>query len=112
MFVGQVGAIRKIKGVLVHPAQVHRALSEFPDVTRFQIVVDHPEGERYDRAVLRAGLSTAPADPTALARAIAERVKAVALVGMDVELVDTNDLPEGAAAPRFADVMVDRRTKS
>jgi len=111
VFVGQVGAIRKIKGVLVHPAQVHRALSEFPDVARFQIVVDHPEGERYDRAVLRVGVTSLPADPAALARAIAERVKAVALVGMDVELVGANDLPEGAAAPRFADVMVDRRKK-
>ena len=74
-------------------------------------MVDHPEGERYDRAVLRAGVSTPPEDPTALVRAIAERVKAVALVGMDVELLGVNDLPEGAAAPRFADVMVDRRKK-
>jgi phenylacetate-CoA ligase len=109
VFVGQVGAIRKIKGVLVHPAQVHRALSEFPGVGRFQIVVDHPAGERYDRAVLRVGLTEVPADAAALASAMATRVKAVALVGMDVELVAEADLPEGAAAPRFADVMVDRR---
>jgi len=110
VFVGQVGAIRKIKGVLVHPSQVHRALSEFPGVSRFQIVVDHPAGERYDRAVLRAGLTTPAADAPALARAIAERVKAVALVGMDVELVAESELPEGAAAPRFADSIVDRRS--
>ncbi len=109
VFVGQVGAIRKIKGVLVHPAQVHRALSEFPGVSRFQIVVDRPAGERYDRAVLRVGLSEPAGDAATLARAMATRVKAVALVGMDVELVPAADLPEGAAAPRFADVMVDRR---
>jgi phenylacetate-coenzyme A ligase PaaK-like adenylate-forming protein len=96
--------------VLVHPSQVHRALAEFPAVSRFQIVVDHPPGERYDRAVLRAGL-TAPADDAErLARAIAERVKAVALVGMDVELVSESELPEGAAAPRFAETIVDRRS--
>ncbi len=112
VFVGQVGAIRKIKGVLVHPAQVHRALSAMPDVARFQIVVDHPEGERYDRAVLRVGLTSRPDDPGAFARAVAERVKAAVLVGMDVELVGADDLPEGAAPPRFADVMVDRRRKS
>src|SRR5262249_27083662 len=110
VFVGQVGAIRKIKGVLVHPSQVHRALSEFPAVSRFQIVVDHPAGERYDRAVLRAGLTAAADDPERLARAIAERVKAVALVGMDVELVLESELPEGAAAPRFAETIVDRRS--
>jgi phenylacetate-CoA ligase len=109
VFVGQVGAIRKIKGVLVHPAQVHRALSEFPGVSRFQIVVDHPAGERYDRAVLRVGLVEPAANAAALASAMAARVKAVALIGMDVELVAEHELPEGAAAPRFAEVMVDRR---
>jgi phenylacetate-CoA ligase len=110
VFVGQVGTIRKIKGVLVHPAQVHQALAEFPGVSRFQIVIDHPAGARYDRAVLRVGLTAAAADATALARAVAARVQALALVGMDVELVAEGDLPEGAAAPRFADVMVDRRS--
>ena len=110
VFVGQVGAIRKIKGVLVHPAQVHRALSEFPGVGRFQIVVDHPAGERYDRAVLRVGLHGSRRRCRRRSRgAIAARVKAVALIGMDVELVAEADLPGGAAAPRFADVMVDRR---
>ena len=74
--------------------------------------MDHPEGERYDRAVLRVGLTSAPDDPGAFARAVAERVKAAVLIGMDVELVGADDLPEGAAPPRFADVMVDRREKS
>ena len=112
VFVGQKGAIRKIKGVLVHPAQVHKALSEVPEVGRFQIVVDHPEDQRYDRCVLRAGLRGEPADRAALARRIAERVKAIALVSMDVELVPEADVPEAAAAPRFAEAMLDRRTKT
>jgi phenylacetate-CoA ligase len=111
VFVGQKGAIRKIKGVLVHPAQVHRALTEVPGVGRFQIEVDHPEGERYDRAVLRVGTTTTPDDPTALARLVAEKVKAVALISMDVELVPEDAIPEAAAAPRFAEAMIDRRKK-
>ena len=109
VFVGQKGAIRKIKGVLVHPAQVHRALSELPEVSRFQIVVDHPEGQRYDRAVLRVGMTSAPADPVSYAARVAERVKATALIAMDVELVAEADVPEAAAAPRFAEAMIDRR---
>jgi phenylacetate-CoA ligase len=109
VFVGQKGAIRKIKGVLVHPAQVHQALSEVAEVGRFQIVVDHPAGQRYDRCVLRAGLVREPADRTVLAARIAERVKSFALVSMDVELVAEADVPEGAAAPRFAEAMIDRR---
>jgi phenylacetate-CoA ligase len=112
VFVGQAGIIRKIKGVLVHPAQVHAVTSQFPEVGRFQIVVEHPAGARYDRAVLRAGTTRPPADPDALRAALAERVKATALVAMEVELVPEAEIPEAAAAPRFAEAMVDRRGKA
>jgi phenylacetate-CoA ligase len=109
VFVGQKGAIRKIKGVLVHPAQVHKALSELREVSRFQIVVDHPEGQRYERARLRVGLAAEPADRVAYAARVADAVKAAVLISMDVELVPEADVPESAAAPRFADAMIDRR---
>jgi phenylacetate-CoA ligase len=108
-FVGQVGVIRKIKGVLVHPAQVHAVTSQFPELGRFQIVVEHPAGQRYERACLRAGTVQPPADAAGLARAVAERLKATVLIQMDVELVPEAEIPEAAAAPRFAGVMVDRR---
>jgi phenylacetate-CoA ligase len=111
-FVGQAGAIRKIKGVLVHPAQVHRVVSEFPELGRFQIVVDHPPGERFERAVLRAGTVRPPADPGTLVRALAERLKATILIGVDVELVPETAIPEDAAPPRFAATIVDRRPKA
>jgi phenylacetate-CoA ligase len=110
-FVGQVGAIKKIKGVLVHPAQVHKVISAFPEIGRFQIVIDHPEGQRYDRAVLRAGVRQPIAEPAALMKAVAARLKATVLIQMDIELVNEAEIPEAAAAPRFADTMVDRRGK-
>jgi phenylacetate-CoA ligase len=109
VFVGQVGVIKKIKGVLVHPAQVHAVTSQFPELGRFQIVVEHPAGSRYDHATLRVAAVTAPADPAALKRAVAERLKATVLIGMDVELVPEADVPEAAGAPRFTEAMVDRR---
>jgi phenylacetate-CoA ligase len=112
VFVGQVGGIRKIRGVLVHPMQVGAALRDFPEAGRFQIVVDHPADARYDRAVLRLGLVTPPADAAAFAQAVAARVKAVALIAMDVELVAQDAIPEAAAGPRYAEAMVDLRTKS
>jgi phenylacetate-CoA ligase len=112
VFTGQVGGIRKVKGVLVHPMQVGAVLRDFPEAGRFQIVVDHPEGSRYDRAVLRVGVGTPPADPEAWRRAVAARVKAVALISMDVELVALEAIPEGAAGPRYAEAMVDLRKKS
>jgi phenylacetate-coenzyme A ligase PaaK-like adenylate-forming protein len=107
-FVGQVGVIRKIKGVLVHPAQIHAVTSQFPELGRFQVTVDHPEGQRYERALLRVGTVTAPADPELLRRALAERLKATVLVQMEVELVPEADIPEAAGPPRFAEAMVKR----
>ncbi|GIW41955.1 MAG: phenylacetate-coenzyme A ligase [Candidatus Binatia bacterium] len=110
-FVGQAGAIRKIKGVLVHPSQVHAALSEFPEVARFQILVDHAPDSRYDRARLRLGLREEPADREGFARRVAERVKATVLIQMDVDLVAETEIPETAVPPRFEGAIVDLRGK-
>jgi len=107
-FVGQVGAIKKIKGVLVHPAQIHAVTSQFPELGRFQIVVEHPAGERYERATLRAGTVRPPADADALCRTLAERLKATVLIQMEVALVPEGDVPETAGPPGFAEAVVKR----
>jgi len=111
IFVGQVGVIRKIKGVLVHPAQVQRVVSQHPELGRFQIVVDQPEGKRYDRAILRVATSQPPAAPEALKQALAQELKATVLIQMEVELVADADIPEAAGPPRFAEAMVDLRKR-
>jgi len=107
-FVGQVGAIKKIKGVLVHPAQIHAVTSQFPELGRFQVVVEHPAGERYERATLRAGTVRPPADADALRRTLAERLKATVLIQMEVALVPEGDVPETAGPPAFAEALVKR----
>jgi len=107
-FVGQVGAIRKIKGVLIHPAQVQRVLAGFPEVGRFQIVVEQRPGERYESAVLRAGV-VGPIAPD-LAERLAARLKATVLIGFEVQVVGEGEVPETAAGPRFAEAIVDRRS--
>ncbi|MGH7292630.1 MAG: phenylacetate--CoA ligase family protein, partial [Myxococcota bacterium] len=101
-FVGQVGGIRKIKGVLVHPGQVKTTLSHFPELGAFQIEVDHPAGERYDTAVIRIACAT-PSD--ALTSAIRDRLKAHILITMDVQLVP------GSAIAADAVPVIDRRVK-
>jgi len=108
-FVGQLGLIKKIKGVLVHPAQVHTVTSTFPELGRFQIIVEHPDGQRYDRARLRAGTRQPVADPHALTTALASRLKANVLIQMEIELVPEIDIPEAAGPPRFVEAVVDRR---
>lgn len=109
VFVGQVGVIKKIKGVLIHPAQVHKVTSAIAGLGRFQIVVDHPEGQRYERAVLRVGTTGAVVDSDALKRDLAAQLKATVLIQMDIELVAEAEIPEAAGPPRFAEAMVDRR---
>jgi phenylacetate-CoA ligase len=108
-FVGQRGAFRKIKGVLVHPAQVRVALAEFAEVGRFQIVVEPGEGRRYERAFLRAGLRELPLSAADLKARIAAQLKATVLLTMDVELVPERDIPDTAGPPGFASAIVDRR---
>jgi phenylacetate-CoA ligase len=112
VFVGQAGVIKKVKGVLIHPAQVQAVVTQFRELGRFQLIVEHPAGERYDRAVLRVATIAPPVDPAGLARAVAERLKATVLIGMDVELVGEADVPEAAGPPRFAEAVIDRRTKA
>ena len=99
-FVGQVGGIRKIKGVLVHPAQVKQTLAHFPELGAFQIEVDHPAGARYDSAIIRIACAT-PSDQ--LARDVRDRLKAHVLITFDVELVDP------AAIPADAPPVLDKR---
>ena len=111
VFVGQVGVIKKIKGVLVHPVQVHSVTSRFPELGRFQIIVEHPAGERYERALLRAGTVRTPSDAERLKQTLADQLKGTVLIHMDVELVPEADIPEAAGPPRFAEAMVDRRPK-
>ena len=106
-FVGQVGTIHKVKGVLVHAAQLAGVVREFPAVSRFQLLIEHPPGERYDRATLRAGLvREAPAD---LAQSLTRRLKEVVLIEIPVVLVPEAEIPEAAGPPHYAAAMVDRR---
>lgn len=110
VFVGQVGQIRKIKGVLVHPAQVQKVIGEFPELGRFQIIVEHPDGQRYDHATLRIGTKATPADATALVAQVQAKVKSTVMIQMDVQLVPESEIPEAAAPPRFTETMIDKRT--
>lgn len=108
---GQVGVLRKIRGVLVHPAQVQETIAAFPQLGRFQVLVDEAEGGRYERAVIRIGCDDG-AERERLAARVAERLRANILIQMEVELVGRDEIPEAAGPPRFAEAFVDRRKQS
>ena len=102
-----MGTIRKVKGVLVHAAQVAAVVREFPELGRFQLVIEHPPGERYERATLRAG--TTGAAPDDLPARLTRRLKETVLIDIAVVLVPDAEIPEDAGPPRYAGAMVDRR---
>ncbi|MCX8073612.1 MAG: hypothetical protein N3C12_14375 [Candidatus Binatia bacterium] len=110
-FVGQVGAIRKIKGVLVHPQQVHAVLRQFPEVRRFEIVIDHLPGERYERARLRLGVERPSQFSVEFEQKVADAVKAAVLLQMRVEIVPEHEVPEEASRPPYTATIRDLREK-
>ena len=67
-------------------------------------IVDHPAGERYDRAVVRIECHGA-VDQAALSQRVRERLKANVLIQMDVELVPANEIPPSS------DLVIDKRSK-
>jgi phenylacetate-coenzyme A ligase PaaK-like adenylate-forming protein len=112
-FFGQVGAIRKVKGVLVHPVAIADVLGRFPEAGRFQLVVEHPPGGSFDRATLRVGVADPDLPGTAQGRALGERIAAAAkgaiLISVEVAIVAEAEIPENAAGPAFAAAIDDRR---
>lgn len=109
-FFGQVGAIRKIKGVLIHPIAVADFLSRFPGTGRFQIVVEQRPGESFERATLRVALADAALRAGDAGRELAGRIgaatKGALLIQMDVELCPEDAIPAEAGGPAFAQAIV------
>jgi len=109
-FFGQVGAIRKIKGVLIHPIAVADYLARFGEAGRFQVVVEQRKGESFERATLRVGTrdQALPGSDAGreLAGRIAAGVKGALLIQMDVELCLEDHIPPEAAGPAFARAIV------
>lgn len=112
-FFGQVGAIRKVKGVLVHPIALADVIAKFPGTDRFQLRVEHHAGESFDRATLFVGATDATLVGTEAGRELAARIAAAArgaiLISLDVEVVPAAEVPEAAAGPAFAAAIDDRR---
>ncbi|MEW6272122.1 MAG: hypothetical protein AB1689_22800 [Thermodesulfobacteriota bacterium] len=109
-FFGQVGAIRKIKGVLIHPIAVADYLARFPGTGRFQVMVEQRPGESFERATLRVGVHDAALLGSDAGRDLAGRiaagVKGSLLIQMDVDLCAESDIPAEAAGPAFARAIV------
>lgn len=97
--IGRVGEIPRIKGQFVVPAQVAASIADVPGIGRHQLVVDRPGTQ--DVATIR--VEYAGSDRSAVADAVAARLREGVRLGFEVELLEPGAIGDEAPA------VVDRR---
>lgn len=97
--IGRTGKVARVKGLFVFPEQFGSLLGAFPELGRFQLVVDRPT--MGDHMTLRVEC-TAPSE--SLAASVAAKVKASMRFTVDVEFLTPGSLPSDAP------LLVDLRT--
>jgi phenylacetate-CoA ligase len=90
--IGRVSDIPRIKGMFVVPRSVQNVLDRYPELGRFQLVVDRPA--RQDELTIKIALSQ-PVDQAALGRRLTAEIRDAIRITAAVEFVDSNDLAEG-----------------
>jgi phenylacetate-CoA ligase len=91
--VGRVSDIPRIKGMFVVPRHVQNVLERYPELGRFQLIVDRPAHQ--DELTIKIALESST-DQDALARRLTAEIRDAIRLSARVELVDPHDLPEGA----------------
>jgi phenylacetate-CoA ligase len=91
--IGRVSDIPRIKGMFVVPRHIQNVLDRYPEVGRFQLIVDRPVHQ--DELTVKIALKQSM-DHEALGRRLSAEIRdAIRLTAM-VEFVDPHNLPEGA----------------
>jgi phenylacetate-CoA ligase len=90
--IGRVSDIPRIKGMFVVPRTIQNVLDRYPELGRFQLIIDRPA--RQDELTLKIAL-TQPADRDALGRRLRGEIRDAIRLTAAVEFVDSQQLPEG-----------------
>ena len=90
---GRVSDIPRIKGMFVVPRAVQNVLDRYPELGRFQLVVDRPA--RQDELTIRIVLKQA-VDRQSLGRRLATEIREAIRLSAAIELVAMQDLADGA----------------
>jgi phenylacetate-CoA ligase len=91
--IGRVSEIPRIKGMFVVPRTIQNVLDRYPEVGRFQLVVDRPT--RQDELTIKIAL-TQPVDREALQRRLTADIRDAIRLTADVEFVAPQELPDSA----------------
>ncbi len=99
--IGRVSDIPRIKGMFVVPRHIQNVLDCYPELGRFQILIDRPA--RQDELTIRI-VAKRPVDRVALTQRLMVEIRDSIRLTANIELVDATAIP--AEAP----VVEDRRT--
>jgi phenylacetate-CoA ligase len=89
--IGRVSDIPRVKGMFVVPRNVQNVVERYPELGRFQLIVERPA--RQDELTIKIALKQ-PVDREALARRLTAEIRDAIRLTALVEFVDAKDLPE------------------
>ena len=93
--VGRTGDAVRVRGMFVHPKQTDEAVSGYPEISRYQLVVIRPKDR--DEMILKVELADEAADKEKLKGALDKDFRGICKVRFDrVEYVAKGTIPEGA----------------
>jgi len=90
--IGRVSQIPRIKGMFVVPRNVQNVLDHYPQLGRFQLLVDRPA--RQDELTIKI-VRKQPIDQDVLGRRLVAELRDAIRLTATVEFVDQQELPEG-----------------
>jgi phenylacetate-CoA ligase len=99
--IGRVSDIPRIKGMFVVPRHVQSVVDRYPELGRFQLIVDRPA--RQDELTVKIALKQ-PVDREALGQRLTAEIRDAIRLTATVQFVDVQDLPDGTP------LIEDRRT--
>ncbi len=90
--IGRVSDIPRIKGMFVVPRDVQNVVDRYPELGRFQLIIDRPAHQ--DELTLKIAL-TQPADRDALRQRLRGEIRDAIRLTAAVDFVESHQLPEG-----------------
>ena len=92
--IGRVSDIPRIKGMFVVPRNIQDVVDRYPELGRFQIVVDRPGWQ--DELTIKIALQRPAADQEALSQRLMADIREAIRLTARIHLVEATQLPEGA----------------
>jgi phenylacetate-CoA ligase len=91
---GRVDQATKVRGLFIHPGQVDEVASRYPQVERYQMVIQRREDK--DEMTFRIELKEGAPQPEKLKQEIEQSVRDVMKVRGDIQFIPKGTIPEGA----------------